>query len=64
MLSCVGERGRAPRDKIIAKLPHDMVARRLPIQNPHERGPGGLLAKQHVSLLAYRTPKLVFCELL
>src|SRR5437763_15330926 len=27
------------RDEIITKLPHDVVAGRLPIRNPHERGP-------------------------
>ena len=49
-------------NEIIAKLPHDIIAGRLPIQNLHERGP--VLCSASIRLLAYRTPKLVFRELL
>jgi hypothetical protein len=59
-----GDLRKIYRNEIVAKPPHDIIAGSLPIQNLHERGLVFALGKHRVRLLAYRTPKLVLCELL
>lgn len=58
-----GDLRKIYRNEIVAKLPHAIIAQFADTEPSGTRA-GFVLGKHRVRLLAYRTPKLVFRELL